>query len=142
MILSESQLRGQLAMWVARQSPYRSVSGVDDVGALITAATRSDEWFGPDDCRMRRFDSWRDLEQWLRAAIGDHPQLAVWNTRRNGRDGNQFVSRYDIPSPDDDFIDIDALFRNVALHSWRESEAEEAISAKIDAAVMSQPKTQ
>lgn len=136
LIFSEGQLRGHLAMWVARQSPYRSVDGVDDVGTLITTSTKANDWFGPDDCRMRRFTDWRDLERWLRSAIGEHPQLTAWNTRRNGRDGNQFISRYDTPSPDDDFIDIDALFRNVAIHAWRESEAESAMNSKIDGSTM------
>jgi hypothetical protein len=133
MIISEGQLRGQLAMWVARQSPYRSVAGVDEVGALITLATKAADWFGPDNCRMRRFAGWHELEAWCRAAIGDHPQLEAWNTPRNGAAGPVFTSRYDSPSPDDDFIDIDALFRNVALHSWRESEAEAAANVRIDA---------
>lgn len=139
MIISENQLRGQLAMWVARQSPYRSVAGVDEVGALITMATKADDWTGPDDCRMRKFASWRAVEGWLLSVIGEHPQLAKWNTPRAGTHEQVFVSRHHTPHPDADFIDIDALIRNIALHSWRESEADDASNKRIDAEIAAQP---
>ncbi len=135
MIISESQLRGQLAMWVVRQSPYKSAAGVDEVGELITMATKADNWIGPDDFRMRDFSSWRELEMWLRTILGEHPQLAKWSTPRAGTHDHVFVSRHHTPHPDADFIDIDALIRNIALHSWRESEAEDASNKRIDAEI-------
>ena len=135
MLMSEGQLRGHLAMWVARQHPFRTVAGVDDVGDLITAATEGDDWIGPDDCRMRHFGDWRELEQWLRGIVGEHPQLTIWNTPRCGGAETVFVSRHESPPAERDFIDIDALFRNIALHAWRESEAEDASNARIDGLV-------
>lgn len=143
MLFTEGQLRGQLAMWVCRQSPYRSVDGVDVIGALITEATKANDWFGPADCRMRHFDSWQALKAWLQKSVGDsdHPQLTKWNTPRSGHGAEiVFSSQYGGPSQDDDFIDIGALFHNVALQSWRESEAEAASNKRIDDAIASQPK--
>lgn len=136
MIFSEPQMRGQLAMWVARQHPFHSVEGVDAVGSLISADCRGEDWFGPDDCRMRRFASWRSVEGWLRSVIGGSEWLTQWNTPRSGHSTPVvFVSRSSGPERADDFIDIDALIRNIALHAWRESEAEAESNKRIDAEV-------
>ena len=50
------------------------------------------------------------------------PEIEILNHRKNGRNGMGFCSRYDQPQPDDDFIDLDALARNVLYMIIRESE--------------------
>ena len=43
------------------------------------------------------------------------PEFNLWNERKNGNKAPySFVSRYSQPHPDNDFIDLDALTRNVA----------------------------
>lgn len=134
MLITDKSLRGYLAMWVCRQHPYRSVAGVDEVGALIDAKAVAENWTGNDELRMRLFADWREVEHWLRAAIGDHPQLTAWNTPKSERKAEfVFVSRYNSIEPEHDFIDISALLRNVALGVWREAERDAAFDAKFEA---------
>ncbi len=135
-LFTATQIRAQMASWVCRQHPFHSVAGVDEVNALITADSHSDEWFGPSDCRMRRFEDWRAVEKWLRSVVDGHPQLQLWNEPKSGHANTLvFSSRYGGPRPEDDFIDIDALLRNVALYSWRESEADAEQDTRIDDAI-------
>ena len=49
------------------------------------------------------------------------PEIEELNHRKNGRDGMGFSSRFDTPEPDDDFIDLGALARNVFYMIMRES---------------------
>ena len=132
LLVTDKQLRGQLACWVCRQHPFHSVEGVDEVGALIDAAAENEGWSGDSELRMKRFTDCREVEAWLRNAIWDHPQMAKWNTPRkdNGSD-IAFVTRYSKPNPDYDFIDLSALVRNVALEAWRESEREHVFDLPV-----------
>ena len=121
-LITDKDLRGHLARWVCQQHPYRSVDGVDQVGAEIDAMAKTDGWEGNDELRLHEFDSWRDVEEWLRKAIWDHPQMKRWNTPKNGGDFQvQFVSRFSHP-PEQDFIDLDALVRNVSRDAFKEAE--------------------
>src|SRR3990167_3930830 len=95
MLISDKQIRGHLAMAVCRQHPYRSVAGVDEVGALIDAKAKEEGWVGDDEMRMRVFNDWREVAQWLRAVIWDHPQMLAWNTPKTQHGAEiVFVSRY------------------------------------------------
>jgi hypothetical protein len=133
LFITDNQLCGHLAMWVCRQHPYHSVAGVDDVGALIRAFAKMEGWIGGDDLRMRRFADWRAVEKWLFIATAEHPQLLAWNTPRSGEKGEfQFVSRYGGPPPHESFIDIHALFRNVAREAWNESAREDEFDCRVD----------
>lgn len=60
--------------------------------------------------------------------------VVAWGERKNGREGNGFVSRYDQPEPDDDFIDLDALARNVTHELVLWEQVERAQDAFTDAA--------
>lgn len=124
-LVTDNSLCGALAMWVCRQHPYHSVSGVDDVTAVIRERAKADGWDGNDELRLSEFDTFRDLEKWLQASIGQHPQMAIWNTPKTGDVGPfKFVSRYSAHNPETDFIDIDALLRNTALEAWREAKSD------------------
>lgn len=50
----------------------------------------------------------------LELAIKALPICAIWNRPRKGKHMHVFVSRYSAPKPEYDFIDIDALARNVS----------------------------
>ncbi len=136
MYITDKQLRGHLAMAVCRQHPYRSVAGVDEVGALIDARAKAEDWLGTDELRMKDFADWLEVEKWLVSVMWDHPQLTAWNTPKS-QHGAQvvFSSRYGGPRPEDDFIDIHALVRNVALSAWREGEWEDDSNRRTDAAI-------
>ena len=120
MLITLSSLCGHMAQWVCRQHPYGSVGGVEEVNAwMIDMASR----WQPRDCPMREFGSRLELWQWLEKNLYAHPQMKIWNTPKSGHD-REIVgsSRFWSPSPDDDFIDIDALLRNVGNSAWQEAE--------------------
>lgn len=115
--LSVKQIAGHLAGWAVRQSPY----AVPDNLAVVLAAF-DERWVHRD---QSGFSSWPDMvvfEQCLREALDKIPEYRAWNERKNGNQApHKFVTRYDRPGdPDDDFIDLDALVRNVSLSCWRD----------------------
>lgn len=117
-IVTINEICGYLAMWVFRQHPYHSVEHVDSAGAKLRVAAAT-EGFTPKELPMKEFNSQLQIEDFLRIVLYNSPETLAWNSRRNGNKSEfSFLSRYDAPAPEDDFIDIDALFRNVATSVW------------------------
>lgn len=118
-LITHKEVMGWMAHWALRQHPYDRPEGLFEVTDAIAEASKA--WpDGVSTLRMWRVNEWLDIERWLREALKDHPVLAAWNTPRSGHT-QQIVatSRYWGPKSEDDFIDIDALLRNVALSAWR-----------------------
>ena len=118
-LITHQDVVGWMAHWAVRQHPYGRPDGLFDVLDLL--AERSREWpDGVTSLRMWRVSGWVEIERWLDDVLKDHPALAAWNTPRSGHIAPFVaVSRYFGPKPEDDFIDIDALIRNVARCVWR-----------------------
>ncbi len=138
-LITVKMVTGQFARHAVIQHPYGSPQGLFEiVGAITTAALR--DWTeGTRSFPMRRFDSWVDIEAWLRCILQspvEHSILTGWNTPRS-KHGAKFVfaSRYDGPSPEDDFIDLDALFRNTARETWAEAKRDDESDARIEASI-------
>lgn len=108
MYVSPSQAAGTLAMWAVRQSPYP----VPDNLAVVVS--RFAELFPSDEFGLHEVGDQEELYRLVAQISEQIPELLAWNERKNGRDGPGFVSRYDKPSPDDDFIDLSALWNNVS----------------------------
>lgn len=123
-LITHKEVVGQMARWAVRQHPYGRPDGLFDVTDAITKAAET--WpDGVSSLHMWRVAEWREIEDWLRLALADHPVLAAWNKPRSGHGASiVFTSRYGGPASEDDFIDIDALLRNVALSVWREAKQE------------------
>jgi hypothetical protein len=109
------QVAGELAKWAIRQSPYSCPDNLESV------VTRFVELFPKsDDASLRQldmiaFDEQGELYDAVQATSEQIPELLAWNTRKNGNDAPLgFCSRYSRPDPDDDFIDLHALWGNVA----------------------------
>lgn len=118
--LFADEVAGTLAMWAIRQSPYDCPDNLE----LVVKAVRAD-WpceIGP----MKEWDSQDEIEECLQEITEQIPEFMLWNERKNGRDGMGFSSRYDQPTPDDDFIDLHALWRNVAMSLWKDNATESA----------------
>ncbi len=99
-LVTINEIAGALAMWVCRQHPEHSVDGVDAVNHVLRRVTQQlPDWSGPAGLRMKVFDGPDEVERFLWAVIGGLRQVIDWNTRQQ---------------PHNDFIDIHALFRNVA----------------------------
>jgi len=133
-IITAKMIVGQFANYAVRQHPYGRPEGLFEIVGTLKAA--SEEWTeGLPDLRMKTFPSFWAIEDWLRQALQDPQSIAtlqLWNTASSGSpDG--FMSRYNGPSPEDDFIDIDALLRNVARETWNEAQRDDESDARIEA---------
>lgn len=117
--LFNSEVAGTLAMWAIRQSPY------DCPDNLETVIKRFMELWPNEVAGMKQWHSERELRDKLQEVCEQIPEFLAWNERKNGNQSPLgFCSRYDQPNPDDDFIDLDALWRNVSLGLWRSALAE------------------
>ncbi|MEL6568196.1 MAG: hypothetical protein AAFQ22_07240, partial [Pseudomonadota bacterium] len=116
---------GHLAMWVVRQHPYGLADGVDEVNKiLMQTAEDLEDWDHFAGMTGKEFSDFWEIFNWVDDVLKDHPQLKRWNAPKSGHSAEFVVrSRFGAPKPEDDFIDIDALFRNAALGAWREAEA-------------------
>lgn len=121
-LITHKDVIGWMAHWAVQQHPYGRPDGLFDITDAIAEASQS--WpDGVSSLRMWRVAGWLEIERWLGEALKDHPVLTAWNTPHSGHT-QQIVasSRYWGPKPEDDFIDIDALLRNVALSTWRRAD--------------------
>lgn len=131
--VTTSELVGEVAHWAVRQSPYPVPERLE--AALSAFAARVEDDFGAElsvgHVRLKKFADAGDLERYLEETLLPIPEVAAWNERRNGRDGPGFVAAFMArPDPDDDFVDLHALIRNVAMgiardHNWS-AEVDEA----------------
>ena len=101
-----------VAMWAVRQSPYDQPENLAEALAGLKFALLKLLPGFADNPLMQL--SGKEIEDALLAAFADVPQIQAWNRPRSGHSA-PFVlsSRYDQPHPDDDFIDLHALARNV-----------------------------
>jgi hypothetical protein len=113
MLVFVGQVSGALAMWAVRQSPYACP---DNLEAVVR---RFAELFprGKDEFERQtgivQFSDRDALYGAIQATSEQIPELLAWNERRNGEQGPGFVTRYDKPDPDNDFIDLHALWGNM-----------------------------
>lgn len=118
-LVTHKNIIGHLARWSIQQHPYGRPEGLFALAEKIVAAAQS--WdVGPPSLKMHEFADWQEVERWLYATLEGDPILIAWNTPRSGHT-QQIVasSRYwGGPRAEDDFIDIDALLRNVARSVW------------------------
>jgi hypothetical protein len=125
MLISRRRVLGELASWAVQQSPYVVPDGLADAIEAFNAA-----WEG--DPLADTFPTMRALEDRIFATFDKVPQIIAWGQRKNGRDGMGVCSRYDQPHPDDDFIDLHALARNVAMGVWADAVDFAAFNADFD----------
>lgn len=113
--ISRSRVLGELASWAVQQSPYPVPENLEV--ALLAFLV---QWPHGED--YTSFDNIGALERTIMETIGKVPEIQAWNERKNKREGPSFVSRYSAPrDPDDDFIDLDALARNIAMACWHDA---------------------
>ena len=118
-----SFLYGEVAKWAVRQSPYHAPDGL--VAVLIEFKIRITN----RECREKLAGATHEfpypeairadhetLNKILREDLLTLPRVLLWNERKNGNKSPYgFTSRYSQPHPDDDFIDLDALVRNITI---------------------------
>lgn len=109
-----SDFTGSVAMWAVKQSPYPCPDNLELVVKKLNDLCAPEF----DAHGMRRFDSFQEVEDYLSPKLRSIPEYMAWNDSKNGDERPfNFTSHYDGPgNPDDDFIDLDALERNAAMH--------------------------
>ncbi len=119
--VTTGDVAGQLARWAVQQSPY-------PVPAHLTLVLTRFQELWPHDPEMAvaiKMLPWTDREalyQTIWETFEKIPALLAWNSPKSGHGAEiVFVSRYGGPSPDDDFIDLHALCRNVCRSVWDEA---------------------
>jgi len=100
-----STVIGAFAQAAVRQSPYICpvfiASGIRQFNAGLIC----------DDCFETNCQELRDL---VREIIEKCPIVQGWNKPKKGKQTVVFVSRHEQPQPDYDFIDLNAMARNIA----------------------------
>lgn len=123
-VFSKRNILGEIAHWAVCQSPYHRPDNLEtvldkfnEIIALI-----------PDYPSMSYSQIGELLEE-----LKEIPEFMAWNERKNGNQAEyKFLDRYSGKgNPDDDFIDLDALIRNVANSIVREG-TEKSISEIIN----------
>ncbi len=127
-----SDIVGAFSMWACRQSPYGVPDGLENVCKYLNAAIKTAvKW----DVNGMAELSLCEINRILHEILYEQgvKEFDAWNERKNGREGIGFTSVYDQPSPDDDFIDLDALLHNVCITIRNERRTNAAFDAKFDA---------
>lgn len=109
-VVTARMVMGNVAKMAVQQSPYPRPDNLELVLDKLHIAIR-------DDFKdyIVEFDTALTIEAYLHSKLGEIAEFFAWNERKNGNDAAiKFTSRYDSDdNPDDDFIDLDALVRNV-----------------------------
>jgi hypothetical protein len=125
-LITINDLCGNLAKWVVQQHPYGTATLVDSANEKLRESAKEWGWDDVGGLLMRKY-TYKELEGFLHHVLYKSKEAKVWNTPKSRHsNGYVFSSRYDGPKAEDDFIDVDALLRNVALHTIRESALSEA----------------
>ena len=106
---SVKEIKGMLAYWGIQQSPYGMPENLDVACREISECfeTKADAiGFFETNCR--------ELRDMIRTSIDRCPTILSWNIPKKGDHHIAFSSRYFRPHPDYDFIDLDALARNMS----------------------------
>lgn len=120
-LVTNNMVRGHIAMNGVRQSPYICPDNLPIVLEKINDIMKKEFTEGIESLRMRWFKSNIELQKWLKKHLETIPEFTAWNERKNGNKAPYgCCDRYSKPHPDNDFIDLDALYRNTACGIWNE----------------------
>jgi len=105
-LTSRTAVLGELACCAVRQTPYlvpdNLASAIEEMAYAISDL---EEYF---------YTSCHDLRDLMRKSFDECPSIQAWNIPKKGNHQTVFVSRFDTPKADYDFIDLDAMARNIA----------------------------
>jgi hypothetical protein len=116
--LMRSDFNGAFACWVVKQSPYDT----PDITSALNAWDAYVQTKIPDSQMPVKF-TYQELNDFItEGTLGSIPEIEILNHRKNGNESPiGFCSRYDQPTPDDDFIDLGALAKNIFYMILREA---------------------
>ena len=121
--ITHRSLMGALASLATQQSPYPYPENLEVVLGKFHELIKGDldQSFAK---YTKGFASWKECHNYIATKLHSIPEFEEWNERKNGRQGHGFtgaghddngniVAISKTPNPDDDFIDLDALTRNI-----------------------------
>lgn len=113
-LVNRNRLLGALAKWSVQQIPYHRPENLEVV--LDKVSSNTENYFAQGELGYVEFESMGKLVRFLEKTLRAIPEYVAWNDRKNGNSSDlKFVSRFDGDGDsDDDFIDLDALERNIA----------------------------
>ena len=116
-LVSKRNVLSEVAKWAVAQSPYHRPDNLEVV--LDKLDKEVGEW--KDNLGFKYFN-YKELLDCLKEWLFQIPEFKLWNERKNGNQSEyKFIDRYSKEdNPDDDFIDLEALIRNVANSIIRE----------------------
>lgn len=112
--LNIKEVMGTVAMWAIRQSPYHCPENLEIVMECISNSIEPEKFI---------FDTFFEIHpdylyNWINKTLKSIPEVISWNHSKKKRTLADLESK----DPDFDFIDLDALVRNVYLTLKREEE--------------------
>lgn len=117
LIIGRNTVLGEFASHAVQQSPY---TVPDNLQIAIEKLEKM--WpVGDYNPEYKEFYEMGDVRNTLSLLFDQIPEVLAWNERKNGKQGMGFSSRHDQPTPDDDFIDLHALARNIAMAVWKDA---------------------
>lgn len=113
-VITYRSVMGSLADCAVRQSPYPVSENLEMVLGKFHGLIES-ELNEEVKQYILKFDSWNECHEWIASRLKQIPEYLAWNERKNGNQAlYKFTSAYDGKGdPDNDFIDLDALSRNI-----------------------------
>ena len=115
-VVLKSVVVGHFAMWAIRQSPYLFPESLDEGINEFNECLVFKKKIG--DAELIE-TTYTDLKGKISDAISNTNIISSWNIAKKRR-GSIMVSCYSYPKLDYDFIDLDALARNIAQSVWLE----------------------
>ena len=119
-VITQRSIMGSLADYAVQQSPYHRPDNLEVVLDKFYEQIKDEFDDGKKYCK--KFDTYKECKDWLEVKLKSIPEFMLWNERKNGKQGNGFTGaghhdNGDITffqaKADNDFIDLDALIRNV-----------------------------
>ena len=117
LVVGHNGIRGALAHWAVFQSPYVVPDGLAKAIEEFAAGWPYEEY--------AKF-SGQDLLVAVRNTMEACPTILSWNESKKGSGDIGFRTRHSRPAPDFDFIDLDALARNITHDLTLQAQVEKA----------------
>lgn len=112
---------GSLAKWLVKLSPYIIPDNFEKCVIEFDEYISKYFYF---DCNGTIEVQLHGLSDTIESILEDIPEIMALNERKNGREGNGYLSRYDSNPDHDDFIDIGALANRIVCDFADDADAQ------------------
>ena len=120
-VITHRSIMGALASCAVQQSPYHRPDNLEVVLDKFHEQIKGE--FDGGKKYIMKFDTFKEIKDWIEPKLSSIPEFMLWNERKNGNQnpyGFSGAGHHDngdvtffTAKADNDFIDLDALMRNV-----------------------------